>query len=93
MEFTMEQYRESAGFLRERLGDFAPKIAMVLGSGLGYLGDQVERPIFVDYRDIPHFKASTAPGHKGRLVFGFLEGKPVDVAYDLDHVLAALLLK
>ncbi len=69
MEFTMEQYRESAGFLRERLGDFAPKIAMVLGSGLGYLGDQVERPIFVDYRDIPHFKASTAPGHKGRLVF------------------------
>ena len=30
MEFTMEQYRESAGFLRERLGDFAPKIAMVL---------------------------------------------------------------
>ena len=64
MEFTMEQYRESAGFLRERLGDFAPKIAMVLGSGLGYLGDQVERPIFVDYRDIPHFKASTAPGHK-----------------------------
>ena len=53
MEFTMEQYRESAGFLRERLGDFVPKIAMVLGSGLGYLGDQVERPIFVDYRDIP----------------------------------------
>lgn len=43
---------------------------MVLGSGLGYLGDEVEDPIAVDYRDIPHFKASTAPGHKGRLVFG-----------------------
>ena len=85
MEFTMEQYRESAGFLRERLGDFAPKIAMVLGSGLGYLGDQVERPIFVDYRDIPHFKASTAPGHKGRLVFGFLEGKPVAVMQGRMH--------
>ena len=85
MEFTMEQYRESAGFLRERLGDFAPKIAMVLGSGLGYLGDQVERPIFVDYRDIPHFKASTAPGHKGRLVFGFLEGQPVAVMQGRMH--------
>ena len=85
MEFTMEQYRESAGFLRERLGDFVPKIAMVLGSGLGYLGDQVERPIFVDYRDIPHFKASTAPGHKGRLVFGFLEGQPVAVMQGRMH--------
>ena len=85
MEFTMEQYRESAGFLRERLGDFVPKIAMVLGSGLGYLGDQVERPIFADYRDIPHFKASTAPGHKGRLVFGFLEGQPVAVMQGRMH--------
>lgn len=85
MEFTMEQYRESAGFLRERLGDFVPKIAMVLGSGLGYLGDQVERPIFVDYRDIPHFKASTAPGHKGQLVFGYLEDKPVAVMQGRMH--------
>ena len=85
MEFTMEQYRESAGFLRERLGDFAPKIAMVLGSGLGYLGDQVERPIFVDYRDIPHFKASTAPGHKGQLVFGVLRGQNVAVMQGRMH--------
>ena len=85
MEFTMEQYRESAGFLRERLGDFVPKIAMVLGSGLGYLGDQVERPIFVDYRDIPHFKASTAPGHKGQLVFGTLEGQNVAVMQGRMH--------
>ena len=85
MEFPMDQYRESAGFLRERLGDFVPKIAMVLGSGLGYLGDQVERPIFADYRDIPHFKASTAPGHKGRLVFGFLEGQPVAVMQGRMH--------
>ena len=79
MEFTMEQYQESAAFLRSRLGGFLPKIAMVLGSGLGSLGDEVEHPIFVDYRDIPHFKASTAPGHKGRLVFGTLEGRPVAV--------------
>ena len=34
---------------------------MVLGSGLGYLGDEVEAPIAIDYKDIPHFKASTAP--------------------------------
>ena len=45
---------------------------MILGSGLGYLGDEVEQSIAVDYRDIPFFKSSTAPGHKGRLVFGVL---------------------
>ena len=79
MSYTMEQYRESAQAIRARLGDFVPRVAMVLGSGLGFLGDEVENPIAVDYRDIPHFKASTAPGHKGRLVFGTLEGQKVAV--------------
>ena len=65
MIYTMEQYEESARAVRARLGDFAPEIALVLGSGLGSMGDQVEDPIFVDYRDIPHFKCSTAPGHRG----------------------------
>lgn len=85
MCFTMDQYNESARMLRERLGDFVPQVAMVLGSGLGYLGDQVQSPIFIDYQDIPHFKASTAPGHKGRLVFGFLEGKAVAVMQGRMH--------
>ena len=47
---------------------------MVLGSGLGFLGDVVENAVAVPYGEIPHFKASTAPGHKGRLVFGTREG-------------------
>ena len=85
MNFTMEQYQESAQALRARLGGFVPKVAMVLGSGLGYLGDEVEDPIAVDYRDIPHVKASTAPGHKGRLVFGLLEGQRVAVMQGRMH--------
>ena len=85
MEFTMEQYRESAAFLREKLGDFVPDVAMVLGSGLGSLGDEVENPLCADYRDIPHFKASTAPGHRGRLVFGTLEGRRVAVMQGRMH--------
>ena len=85
MEFTMDQYRESADFLRTQLKGFTPKIAMVLGSGLGGLGDEVEHPIFADYKDIPHFKASTAPGHKGRLVFGTLEGQNVAVMQGRMH--------
>jgi purine-nucleoside phosphorylase len=85
MTYTMEQYRASAETLREHLGNFTPKVAMVLGSGLGFLGDEVENPIAVDYRDIPYFKASTAPGHKGRLVFGTLEGQKVAVMQGRMH--------
>ena len=85
MTYTMEQYEESARAVRARLNGFAPEIAMVLGSGLGSLGDQVEGPIFVDYRDIPHFKCSTAPGHRGRLVFGTLEGRRVAVMQGRMH--------
>ena len=85
MEFTMEQYRESAAFLQTKLEGFVPNIAMVLGSGLGGLGDEVEHPVCVDYREIPHFKASTAPGHKGRLVFGTLEGQNVAVMQGRMH--------
>ena len=70
MTYTMQQYEESAQAIRARLNGFVPKVAMVLGSGLGFLGDQVENPIAIDYHDIPHFKTSTAPGHKGRLEFG-----------------------
>ena len=67
MQYTMDQYRESARAIQARLGGFIPKVAMILGSGLGYLGDQVETPTAIPYGEIPHFKASTAPGHKGRL--------------------------
>ncbi len=85
MDYTMDQYRASARAIRDRLGDFVPKVAMVLGSGLGYLGDEVENAIAIDYQDIPHFKASTAPGHKGRLVFGILEGRNVAVMQGRMH--------
>ena len=41
MPFTMQQYEESAAMLRARLGDFVPQVAMILGSGLGSMADQV----------------------------------------------------
>ena len=85
MTYTMEQYEESAQAIRARLKGFVPKVAMVLGSGLGFLGDQVEDPIAIDYHDIPHFKASTAPGHKGRLVCGMLDGQRVAVMQGRMH--------
>ena len=83
--FTYADYCESADFLRARLADFTPEALLVLGSGLGFLGDLVEEPIFVDYADIPHFRPSTAPGHKGRFVFGTLRGKRVAVMQGRMH--------
>ena len=41
MDFTFQQYEESAQAIRARLGGFAPKVAMILGSGLGYQGFQI----------------------------------------------------
>ena len=71
-------YEESAAAIRAKMGDFQPQVLLILGSGLGFLGDEVENPTAIDYGDIPHFKVSTAPDHKGRLVLGKLQG--VDVA-------------
>src|SRR5699024_7084450 len=85
MNYTFAQYKESADYIRSRIGGFAPKVAMVLGSGLGYMGDIAENPIVVPYQDIPHFKVSTAPGHKGQLVFGTLEGQNVAVMQGRMH--------
>lgn len=85
MQYTFAQYQESADFLRSKIGDFRPRAAMVLGSGLGYLAEEVDSAVAVPYRDIPWFKASTAPGHKGRLVFGTLAGQKVAVMQGRMH--------
>lgn len=85
MNYRFEQYQESAAAIRERIGAFCPDVAMVLGSGLGYLGDLVEDAIAVSYGEIPYFKVSTAPGHAGRLVFGKLNGKNVAVMQGRMH--------
>ena len=85
MSYTFEQYQASAETIRARLSGFVPEVAMILGSGLGYLGDEVEHPVVIPYGDVPYFKASTAPGHKGQFVFGTLEGKPVAVMQGRMH--------
>lgn len=85
MSYTFEQYQTSAEAIRARLSGFVPEVAMILGSGLGYLGDEVEDSVVIPYGDVPHFKASTAPGHKGQSVFGMLEGKRVAVMQGRMH--------
>ena len=63
-----------------------PEVLLVLGSGLGSIADTIENGIVVSTRDIPGYPVSTVAGHKGRLVFGQLEGKQVMVVQGRIHV-------
>ena len=81
-----EHYQQSADYIRSKIRDFQPEILMILGSGLGQFGDLVADPIFVPYPEIPHFRHSTAPGHRGRFVFGRLAGKNVAVMQGRIHL-------
>ncbi len=62
--------------IQERI-PFEPKVALVLGSGLGELADRVEIEGILDYHDIQGFPVSTVQGHKGRFVFTHIGGVPV----------------
>lgn len=73
---THVQVAESAAYLRSRLS-VLPEIAIVLGSGLGPLAEQVQDAVSISYAEIPHFRMSTAPDHAGRLVCGTLAGRRV----------------
>jgi len=54
-----------------------PRVAVVLGSGLGGFADDFEEPVAIPYDEIPGFVRSTAQGHAGRLVIGKIDGIPV----------------
>ena len=77
--YVYEQYVASTEAIKARIGGFRPRVLLILGSGLGSLGDAVEAPIIVPYSEVPHMKFSTAPGHKGQFVFGRLAGCDVAV--------------
>lgn len=66
-----------ADYIRTQIGRNLPETAIILGSGLGGLGDEIEKPVYINYKDIPGFPHSTVAGHKGRLIIGRLEGKMV----------------
>ena len=62
--------------VREKI-DFVPDVAIVLGSGLGDYGKEIKVVAELDYHDIEGFPVSTVAGHKGRFIFGYIQGVPV----------------
>jgi purine-nucleoside phosphorylase len=81
-EFTRAE--RAAKFIRGRTR-LRPRVALVLGSGLGAFADGMARAVRVDYAKIPHFPRSTAIGHAGRLVIGEVGGVPVAVMQGRVH--------
>ena len=65
--------------------DFVPRIAIILGSGLGALADEIDIKATLDYNEIEGFPTSTVPGHKGRFVFGLMDGVPVVIMQGRVH--------
>ena len=72
--FKYEDYEKSANFIKEKMGNYAPKTAIILGSGLGVLSEEFEEKIVINYKDIPNFPESTVEWHAGELIIGKLNG-------------------
>lgn len=63
--------------IQKRMGKYQPQTAIILGSGLGHLGEEIKNPVIIPYSEIDGFPKSTVSGHQGRLIIGNLEGKDV----------------
>lgn len=66
-----------ADIIRRHKPDFTPRVAFILGSGLGALAERIEDAVAISYSDLPGFPVSTVHGHAGELVLGVLSGVPV----------------
>ncbi|MEA5006080.1 MAG: purine nucleoside phosphorylase I, inosine and guanosine-specific [Rikenellaceae bacterium] len=74
MEYIIK-INEATAYINEKLEGKKPLCGIILGSGLGGLADVIENKTVIPYSSIPHFSQSTAIGHKGNLIGGFLGGK------------------
>ncbi len=72
----VKKVNEAADYINKEISE-SPKVAVVLGSGLGGISEEVRDRKVIPYPEIPNFPISTAPGHKGELIFGKIHDKPV----------------
>lgn len=81
----IKQINESKDYLQAR-GFEDPEIGVILGTGLGKLVDEIEIKAEVSYNHIPFFPSATVEFHKGKLLYGTLEGKKVVVMQGRFHL-------
>jgi len=81
---TLKQIDDAAQTVRARINS-RPRVAIILGSGLGSMAEAVDKPVYIPFSEIPYWPVSTVPGHVGRLVIGNLEGRDVLVMQGRIH--------
>ena len=72
--------KQTAAWIQEATNHFTPEVGIILGTGLGDFGEKIEAAHILDYASIPGFPVSTVEGHKGRMIFGTIEGRKVVAA-------------
>lgn len=72
----LEKIKETASFLKNKMHT-APETAIILGTGLGSLVNEIKDKYEIGYEDIPNFPVSTVEGHSGKLIFGKLGDKDI----------------
>lgn len=84
MHLAKEKLNRCYESIREKI-PMRPKVALILGSGLGEFADEMQQETVIDYAEIQDFPVSTVPGHKGRFVFGYIQGVPAVVMQGRVH--------
>ena len=85
LEMNRQQRKEAAAYLRSVLPGI-PKVVVELGTGQNGFVNTIAQEKIIPYHEIPHFKTSTAPYHAGRLVYGYINNKPVLVMQGRFHL-------
>ena len=81
----INQIKETTNYLKEK-GFINPEIGIILGTGLGQLTTNIKVIKEVSYNHIPYFPTATVEFHKGKLIYGTLEGKTVIVMQGRFHL-------
>ncbi|TAF65577.1 MAG: purine-nucleoside phosphorylase [Cytophagales bacterium] len=76
MEITLQNIEEATQYIQQKV-DFKPTTGIVLGTGLGGFINEIDIQHSLDYDEIPHFPISTVESHHGKLLFGYVAGKPI----------------
>ena len=77
---------DTANAIKEKLDNFTPKVAIVLGSGFGEVIDSIENKVEISYKDVPNMPVSTVAGHKGSFIFGNIENTKLAVMNGRVHL-------
>jgi purine-nucleoside phosphorylase len=80
----MEKYRQTCEYIKQKIS-ISPVVGIILGSGLGELVSNLSDTVSLKYSDIPNFINSGVDGHKGNLVFGYIDNVPVVIMQGRNH--------